>query len=215
MRRRAVLAGLAGLSGVGGLAGCNALGAAEDDADGDPEVTPAPVPSATATAADPWRRFDDEVCPRFDRRTDQTVCSHIQTDESGLRLVPDRPVVSLVEGDPANPLRVTLYWRVEGDLTVFANDWYLFKRRAAAQGAEWTNVATADPGGETATLRTDERHEWLLDTTTRDTGENVESVATKLSPGRYAFAVQTVGQNSTVYTECLALFDVVDESAEP
>jgi hypothetical protein len=62
MRRRSLLAGVAGL-----FAGCGSLGS--DTTDGDAAtVTPAPVPSPTAVA--PWRRFADEFCPRFDRRTD-------------------------------------------------------------------------------------------------------------------------------------------------
>ncbi|MBX0323842.1 hypothetical protein EGH21_12455 [Halomicroarcula sp. F13] len=197
MRRRTVLAGLAGV-----FAGCNSVGT---EASSSSVTTPAPVPSDAPVSTDRWRRFDEEICPRFDRRTDQTVCGHVQSAESALRLLPDRPVVHLADGDPVKPLRLTLRWTAEGALTVFANDWYVFERTAD----EWTNVATASPGGETVNLQHGDRHYWLLDTTTHDTAADVESVATSLSPGRHAFAVQTVSERSSVYTECLALFDVV------
>ncbi|MBV0924994.1 hypothetical protein KTS45_12380 [Halomicroarcula limicola] len=199
MHRRTLLAGFAGLFG-----GCAGLGAnAGSAAD---SVTPAPVPSATETARRGRERdpFDGRTCPTFDVRTDQTVCSHTQSETAPLALTPSRPVVALADGVPASPLWITLQWRGAGDLSVFAESWYLRRRT----GDEWTPAAVTPSSSRLVTLDPGEQFAWVLggDSTTR-----AVTVDATLEPGSYAFAVQTVGAESRLHSECLALFDAVEE----
>ena len=199
MDRRSVLVGAASL-----LAGCGSFGAVADDRV-DETVTPAPVPSPEPTETDPRRRFAGEFCPQFDRRTDQSVCGHAQSPDSALRFTTDRAVAVLADSRLTRPLRTTLSWSLEGELAVFARSWYLLRETESG----WTQVA--NPTRRESVVRIDdgERLHWLVDTVPHDTGDDTVSVVAPLDPGRYAFVVQTVGGQSRLHTECIALFDVV------
>ena len=120
----------------------------------------------------------------------------------------------LVDGRLADPLRVTLSWSLEGPLAVFARSWYLRRR----DGDGWTGVETAAADDPVVRIDGGDQFHWVLDTRPHDTGSATVSVAVPLSPGRYAFAVQTVGGESRLHTESVVLFEVVapdgDETAE-
>lgn len=207
MLRRGFLAGLTVLfSGCGSLA-AGVGGGTDDDRQ---TVTPAPVPTDEPTPDLGRRRFASEGCPTFDHRTHQTICSHTQSVESSLRLVPDRAVARLRGDRLRDPLRFTLHWGGSGELSVFADSWYVF--RATADG--WRSVATATGRDPVRRIDAGERLYWLLDTVAHGDSERTQSAVASLSPGRYAFAVQTVGGRSGVYSECLAFFDVVAPSTD-
>ncbi|MBX0295034.1 hypothetical protein [Haloarcula nitratireducens] len=199
MHRRTFLAGFAGLFG-----GCTGLGA--DAGDAADRVTPAPVPSATETARRSRDRdpLDGRACPTFDLRTDQTVCSHAQSETAPLALTPSRPVVTLADGVPASPLWFTLHWRGAGDLSVFTESWYLRRRTDGG----WMRAADTPSSSRLVTLDSGEQFTWVLG---GDSTGRAVTVEATLEPGSYAFAVQTVGSESRLHSECLALFDAVEE----
>lgn len=202
MHRRAFIAGAATL-----LAGCGSLAARSGDESTDSEtVTPAPVPTVAPTPAVGRERFAGESCPTFDYRTHQTICSHTQSPESSLRLVPDRPVAE-IDGDRLlTPVRFTLEWDADGGLSVFADSWYLLRE----DDAEWSIAASATGRDPVRRIDSGERLYWVLDTVQHYSTDRIESVVAELEPGRYALGVQTLAQNSALYSECLALFDVVE-----
>ncbi|MFC7019479.1 MULTISPECIES: hypothetical protein [Haloarcula] len=202
MRRRAFLAGVTGLfAGCGGFA----AGRGSDDPADRETVTPAPVPTEESTPGVGRRRFATEGCPTIDHRTHQTVCSHTQPSDASLRLTPDRAVARLDGGRLLTPMRFTLQWTASGALSVFADSWHLLRKR----GDEWTSVATAAGRDPVRRLESGERFYWVLDTVEHYSTDRIESVVADLSPGRYALGVQTVGDASSLYSECLAMFDVV------
>lgn len=196
MHRRTFLAGFAGLFG-----GCTGFGADAEGTGSDP-VTPAPVPSATETAGRDWERFEARACPTLDVRTDQTVCSHTQSETAPLTFTPSRPVVTLTGGSLASPLWFTLRWRGAGDLSVFTESWYLQRWT----DGEWTPAATTPSSSQLVTLDPGGQFTWVLGV---DSTERSVAVDATLEPGSYAFAVQTIGAESRLHSECLALFDVV------
>ena len=205
MHRRGFLAGLTGLlSGCGSLA--TGVGAERDDRE---TVTPAPVPTDEPTPDFGRQRFASEGCPTYDHRTHQTVCSHTRPADASLRLTPDRAVARLDGDRLLTPVRFTLQWSAAGTLSVFADSWYLLRET----DGEWDSVATSNGRSPVRRLEPGEQFYWVLDTVEHYSTDRIESVVADLSPGRYALGIQTVGDTSALYSECLALFDVVDSEA--
>lgn len=83
--------------------------------------------------------------------------------------------------------------------------------RADSEGG-WVQTATASADSRLVRIGPDERFDWVLGDATAD--ERLEPVDARVTPGRYAFAVQTVEGSSGLHSECIGLFDVVaDERA--
>lgn len=202
MDRRTFIAGAATL-----LAGCGSLAARSGDEPTEREtVTPAPVPTVEPTPFVGRNRFADETCATFDHRTHQTICSHTQSPESSLRLVPDRPVAE-IDGDRLlTPVRFTLEWDGDGGLSVFADSWYLLRE----DDADWSIAGSATGRDPVRRIDSGERLYWVLDTVQHYSTDRIVSAVADLEPGRYALGVQTLGQKTASYSECLALFDVVE-----
>ncbi len=153
MRRRDVLAGLSSVLGVLGLTGCNGLA---DDSEpmvpgaGTRTLTPAPVPTASATPHPAAARSG--ACPEFSLDAEIVRCAS-EAAAGSVRLAPESSTYHSGSGSFGFTLRndTTLTFRTGRD------QWLLAQRL----GDEWTIIARGE-GEDVLWVEPGDSFSWVL-----------------------------------------------------